>query len=274
MTPPVTPGSADPFADYYAEESLRESTVARFSATKDAVLRVLRHAGLADRGLEVADIGCGAGTQAILWAGDGHRVCGIDVNETLIGLARKRALEAGLAVHFECASAVKLPWASGSMDVCLLPELLEHVADWRSCLSEAVRVLKPRGLLYLSTTNRLCPLQQEFDLPMYSWYPGWLKRRYERLAVTTRPELVNHAKFPAVNWFDFYGLRRTPALRGFRCLDRFDVAALGEHRMPARALLTAIRILPPVRWLAHAATSYTVIFAVGGPAGAGDGAQA
>lgn len=265
MTPPVTRGSADPFADYYAEQSLSESTLIRFSSTRDAVLRVLRHAGLADSGLEVADVGCGAGTQAILWARDGHRVHGIDVNETLVGLARKRAAEAGLDIHFDCASAVKLPWQSGSMDVCLLPELLEHVADWQTCLSEAVRVLKPRGLLYLSTTNRLCPVQQEFDLPMYAWYPGWLKRRYERLAVTTRPELVNHAKFPAVNWFDFYGLRRAPALRGFRCLDRFDVAALGTHGPAARIALAAIRRLAPLRWLAHVATSYTVIFAVGAP---------
>jgi ubiquinone/menaquinone biosynthesis C-methylase UbiE len=264
MTRSAVPGSGDAFADYYAGESLSESTLARFSSTKDAVLRVLRHAGLPDRELQVADIGCGAGTQSILWARDGHRVSGIDVNETLVGLARKRAAEAGLGIRFECASAVRLPWPDRSMDVCLLPELLEHVADWQACLAEAVRILKPRGLLYLSTTNRLCPAQQEFDLPLYSWYPGWLKRRYEKLAVTTRPELVNHAKFPAVNWFDFYALRRAPALRGFRCLDRFDVAALAPHGMPARALLAVIRGVAPLRWLAHAATSYTVVFAVGG----------
>jgi 2-polyprenyl-3-methyl-5-hydroxy-6-metoxy-1,4-benzoquinol methylase len=55
------------------------------------------------------------------------------------------------------------------MDVCLLPELLEHVADWQSCLNEAARVLRPGGLLYLSTTNVLCPRQQEFNLPLYSF---------------------------------------------------------------------------------------------------------
>ena len=76
------------------------------------------------------------------------------------------------------------------MDVCLLPELLEHVADWQSCLKEAPRVLRSGGLLYLSTTNVLRPRQEEFNLPLYSWYPGPLKRYCERLAMTTRPALA------------------------------------------------------------------------------------
>jgi SAM-dependent methyltransferase len=143
-----------------------------------------------------------------------------------------------------------------------MPEVLEHVADWRSCLSEAVRVLRPGGLLYLSTTNRLCPVQQEFDLPLYSWYPGPLKRRYERLSVTTRPELVNHAKYPAVNWFDFYSLSRASELQGLVCLDRFDVAALGAHSGLGKFVLTAVTRAMPLRLLAHLATPYTTIFAV------------
>ena len=91
MTSTTGSGSADAFADYYAEESLSQATIARFSSTKNAVQRVLRYAGFPDRELLVADIGCGAGTQAMLWARDGHHVSGIDINETLIGLARHRA---------------------------------------------------------------------------------------------------------------------------------------------------------------------------------------
>lgn len=258
----VQPSSPDKFVDYYAEESLTESTLARFRSTKDAAMRVRASFDLSCEGLTVADVGCGAATQCILWARDGHRVSGVDVNERLVELGRRRAEEAGLDVSLQVASAVSLPWPDASMDVCLLPELLEHVVDWRSCLSEAVRVLKPNGLLYLSTTNRLCPVQQEFELPLYSWYPGWLKRRYEKLACTTRPELVNHAKFPAVNWFDFYSLRRSEQLGSLRCLDRFDVAALADHGLVARMVLRILRTAAPLRLLAHAATPYTTVFAV------------
>ena len=101
------------------------------------------------------------------------------------------------------------------MSVCL-PELLEHVPDWETCLREAARSLDPGGLLYLSTTNVLCPVQSEFNLPLYSWYPGFIKRRYERLAVTTRPAIANYAKYPAVNWFTFYRLRDYLASTGLQ----------------------------------------------------------
>jgi 2-polyprenyl-6-hydroxyphenyl methylase/3-demethylubiquinone-9 3-methyltransferase len=118
------------------------------------------------RQLNIADIGCGAGTQARLWAQGGHRVFGLDVNEPLIRLARQRTEEAGLVIRFEVGTATALPWADRTMDVRLLPELLEHVADCQACLNEAARVLRPGGLLYLSTTNVLCPRQDEFNAPV------------------------------------------------------------------------------------------------------------
>jgi ubiquinone/menaquinone biosynthesis C-methylase UbiE len=254
--------TGDAFVAYYARESLSDATLTRFGSTRDAIMRVRRRYGLRCDGLAVADIGCGAGAQCMIWARDGHRVSGVDINADLVAIARSRVAEAKLDVTLQAASAVALPWADASMDVVLLPEVLEHVADWRSCLSEAVRVLKPGCLLYLSTTNRLCPIQQEFDLPLYSWYPGPLKRRYEELSVTTRPELVNHAKYPAVNWFDFYTLRRAAELKGLMCLDRFDVAALGADSPLKKFVLTAVTRLFPLRLLAHLATPYTAIFAV------------
>jgi ubiquinone/menaquinone biosynthesis C-methylase UbiE len=257
-----SPAAGDPFADYYARESLSAATAARFRSTQSAVLRLRRRLQLNCERLDVADIGCGAAMQCILWASTGHKASGIDVNEPLIEIGRKRVAEAQLDVKLEVGTATQLPWDSQSMDVCLMPELLEHVPDWRLCLSEAVRILRPNGVLYLSTTNRLCPVQSEFDLPLYSWYPGPLKRRCERLAVTTHPQWVNHAKFPAVNWFDYYSLRREPELQHLKCFDRFDVTALADHGALAQSVLRVLTASAPLRVLAHMATPYTAIFAV------------
>lgn len=69
--------------------------------------------------MDVVDIGCGAGTQCRIWAERGHNVFGIDVNEPLIELARRRAQEAGLAIRFETGSATQLPLKDESMDGCL-----------------------------------------------------------------------------------------------------------------------------------------------------------
>ena len=257
----MTTGNDDAFYRYYADESLKAATLERFAAIQAAVLRAARYFGLQQGPWQVADIGCGAATQCALWAHAGHHVFGVDINEPLINLGRERAAAAGLKIDLRSGTATELPWSSESMDVCLCPELLEHVADWQAVIREAVRVLKPGGVLYLSTTNKLCPQQEEFDLPGYSWYPAYLKRRYERLSVTTRPELVSHAKYPAVHWFSYFGLRKHLAAMGMRCLDRFDVAALEDHGASGRLVLSAIRSVPPLRWAGHVMTPYTMVFA-------------
>lgn len=254
-------GSDERFFRYYEEKSTSPGTLERFLAVKDVILRILAQRG---RGgpLEVRDIGCGAGTQAQLWAESGHYVRGIDVNGPLIELARERARERKLGISFDVGSATELPWPDASCDVCLVPELLEHVVEWRVCLREFARILRPEGILFLSTTNKLCPVQQEFELPLYSWYPARLKRHYERLSLTTRPELVNYAKYPAVNWFTFFGLRREMADLGLAAMDRFDILSHKELGLVKHAVVWTIRRIPPARWLAHVATPYTSIIAI------------
>ena len=148
------------------------------------------------------------------------------------------------------------------MDVCLVLELLEHVTAWEACLAEFDRVLRPGGVLVLTTTNKLCPRQQEFRLPLYSWYPARLKRRFERMASTTHPHLANFATYPAVNWFSFSSLAAALPPAAYDCLDRFDVMDPSRLRPALRGVLTLVRGVPPIRWLAHVATPGTLLFAV------------
>ena len=252
-------GSHEDFYTYYERQSSGVAALLRFEAIQSTLLRAIDQP---PRSLLVADIGCGAGTQSRIWAGQGHTVYGADINEALIGLARKRAEQEGLDIQFTVATATALPWADATMDLCIAPELLEHVADWQSCLSEMVRVLKPGGALFVSTSNKLCPKQEEFTLPLYSWYPGFIKHHFERLARTTRPELAGYATYPAVNWFTFYGLRRHLARQGVRCMDRFDMMDPDLHGRLARVAVRVLRRVPPLRLLGHIATPYTVLLGI------------
>jgi 2-polyprenyl-6-hydroxyphenyl methylase/3-demethylubiquinone-9 3-methyltransferase len=261
--PPVSEwdhSTTEEFYAYYARESQSEKAFERFRRIQRVIMTVRGAAG-GDR-LEVADIGCGAGTQSIVWADSGHSVHALDVNEPLVELGRNRAAQAGRSIDFRVGSATALPWASGSMDVCIVLELLEHVADWEACLREFVRILRPGGVLFLTTTNSLCPLQQEFNLPLYSWYPSRAKRYFEALAVTSRPALANFAKYPAVNWFTFYQLQTYLRARGFRSMDRFAMMDMEGKNWFARSVVSGVRTIPLLGFIGQVCTAGTRILAI------------
>jgi 2-polyprenyl-6-hydroxyphenyl methylase/3-demethylubiquinone-9 3-methyltransferase len=265
MKPLVNPSASapgrDPFVDYYEKQSISAESMARFDGVYRLAQRFRSAQQLPTEALDVLDIGCNAGTQACMWAERGHVVHGLEINEPLLEIARQRSREQRHEIDFQVGTATRMPWPNATMDVCLMPELLEHIDDWRQCLREAGRVLRPGGTLYVSTTNKLCPKQMEFELPLYSWYPQSLKKRYERLATTTRPELANHAQYPAVNWFSPYQLRRDIAALGFKAWDHFewiDPRGSGSWRAIA---LRLVQNLALARWLVHVVTPYSVVLA-------------
>lgn len=49
----------------------------------------------------VLDLTCGTGSQVFWLADQGFDVFGIDINETMISIARQKANEKGLPLHFE-----------------------------------------------------------------------------------------------------------------------------------------------------------------------------
>jgi 2-polyprenyl-6-hydroxyphenyl methylase/3-demethylubiquinone-9 3-methyltransferase len=191
----------------------------------------------------------------------GHSVSGVDISRDLVEIALRRNGDFGDRARFEVGSAEQLPWDTACFDVCLLPELLEHVSDWCSCLAEAVRVLRPGGTLYLSTTNVLCPLQQEFSLPLYSWYPAAAKRHFVKKALTDSPELANFATFPAVHWFSPYRLKKHLAECGMTVLDRFDLIDLANRGKSQRYVVRAIRRYRVLRLFGHVCTPSTTLVA-------------
>jgi 2-polyprenyl-6-hydroxyphenyl methylase/3-demethylubiquinone-9 3-methyltransferase len=250
-------GTGDAFVAYYEHQSTTPETYQRFRQTRDQMLRLVPEARR--NGLRVADIGCGAGTSSQLWAEAGCVVRALDVNEGLIAIARNRSASFGSRIEYSVGFASQLPWPDASFDVVMLPELLEHVADWQVTLREATRVLDRGGLLYLSTTNYLCPIQHEFDLPLYSWYPAPLKKHCLALSLTTKPEWVNHAKYPALNWFSPYTLARELRSLGLAATDRFGMMARSSESKRKRWIARTISSVGPIHFLAHVLTPYTVM---------------
>ena len=250
------------FVAYYRDKSADSEDVARSSAMQAAITQFLRRRGRETDGLAVADIGCGPGSQAILWASKGYSVRALDVSADFIAAGKESAKKLGLDVDFELGTATDLPWSDECVDICLAPELLEHVPDWTSCLNQFTRILRPGGLLFINTSNKLCPIQNEFNLPMYSWYPGPVKRYCERLATTTRPNLVNFATYPAVNWFSYYGLCNELAKRGLTSFDRLDITDTRRMSPMKRRIVDTLRASGALRLVVQFLTPYTQIVGI------------
>lgn len=101
--------------------------------------------------LNVAVVACGDGARCRLWAARGHRVFGADHDRDAILRARARAFEAQLEILFDLADGAALPWPDRCMDLCLGPALPGCAGDWRACLDEMARVLRPGATLLLGS---------------------------------------------------------------------------------------------------------------------------
>ena len=105
------------------------------------------------RGKRVLDAGCGAGYGSAELAQAADSVVGVDRAAEAIAFARANYCLPNL--RFEQASCDALPHPSGSFDLVVAFEVIEHLDNWREFLLETRRVLAPAGQLIISTPNKL-----------------------------------------------------------------------------------------------------------------------
>jgi len=104
------------------------------------------------RDKDVLDIACGDGYGSALLNKTARSVIGVDVNKDVIDKACKKYISASLT--FKQGSATNIPLDDQSVDVVVSFETLEHLEDHDGMMKEIKRVLKPGGLLIISTPNK------------------------------------------------------------------------------------------------------------------------
>jgi SAM-dependent methyltransferase len=102
-------------------------------------------------GREVLEAGCGEGYGADLIAGVARRVIALDYDETTVTHVRARYPR----VEVMHGNLAELPLADASVDVVVNFQVIEHLWDQTQFVRECARVLRPSGLLMVSTPNRI-----------------------------------------------------------------------------------------------------------------------
>ena len=129
--------------------------IGRFDEGMRLLLDLRRHIlGRRDAELRILDVGSGNGGLAFAFANDPrNKVYGIDVVPNPQAAYSKRRLSS--PARFIVADGAKLPVASGSFDLVLLIDVLEHLAEPLSVAREMMRVLRPGGFCVVVTPARL-----------------------------------------------------------------------------------------------------------------------
>lgn len=110
--------------------------------------------GLVD-GKDVLDCACGEGYGSHLLAGSARSVVGVDIDKAAVDHAQQRyAANAPGKLEYVQADALELPFEDDRFDVVVSFETLEHLAEHDDLLAGFRRVLKPDGILLLSSPDK------------------------------------------------------------------------------------------------------------------------
>src|SRR6185295_4306626 len=126
---------------------LRDRLLGHFGAGRQPGMRPLER-------LSVLDVGCGGGLVCEPLARLGAHVTGIAPAAENIGAARRHATGQDLDIDYRAARIEDLVAEGRSFDAVSCLEVVEHVPDVRAFLKICAALVRPGGLMLLSTINR------------------------------------------------------------------------------------------------------------------------
>ena len=119
------------------------------------IIKTLEGAGVSLAG-RILDAGCGAGGTCLSLAEESALAVGLDLDARFRGSGTRLAGERGVTnARFVQGDGARLPFRDAAFDLVVSHEVVEHVHAAEAYVRECARVLRPGGVLYLSTAPYL-----------------------------------------------------------------------------------------------------------------------
>lgn len=168
------PAARNEVERYYDEEYEEWERLAWHKTEFEVTKRYMKEY-IPDAGKKILDIGGGPGRYAIYLTQQGHEVTLLDLSGKNIRQALEKAAEAGVkldsCIHGDALRLSEYLYKEEQFDVVLLMGPLYHLLhreDREKALSEALRVLKPGGLIFVSFISDYAPIQ-DFASGLYDF---------------------------------------------------------------------------------------------------------
>lgn len=153
-----------PLAEKFALQALRTAGFSETEATR----------------LDVLDVGAGYGDTARELARRCRHVTCLEPARDLHDRSRGRAAAEGIANMAFVLGGVEDLTERDAFDLVVMDNVYEHLPDQRAALRAVWAALRPGGMLFLLTPNKLWPVEAHYGLVGLSWLPLPLANRYLR----------------------------------------------------------------------------------------------
>ena len=166
-------------------------------------------------GIEILDIGCGGGIASEPLSRMGGKLTSIDESKELINIAKVHAKAMKLDIKYEHSNIKNLLKSKKQYDVIIALELLEHVNNVAYFCEVLSKLIKPNGLIIISTINRSILSKMiviKFAEDILKKIPSGT-HNYKKFI---RPiEIKNYFKSTGLNMYDLRGMVWDP-IRSWR----------------------------------------------------------
>ncbi len=173
--------------------------------------------------LNILDVGCGGGLVAEPLAQLGANVTAIDAGNEAVKVAQAHASQNNLDIDYRCGEVRDLIKDHTKYDVITALEIVEHVADVESFIDTLAQLLKPQGILILSTLNRTL---QSYALGIVAaeYILRWVPKGTHQWEKFLKPsELAGHLRKSGLNPQETKGLIFNPLNRSWNLSAQTDV---------------------------------------------------